>query len=100
MGPLDPNAVQNLLNERDSTDDLPLGITRYQAQKTSAIILAGLDGHTAYSEASATVAKYLQTLALEAFPGNIHTPQSSLQLWKIIDDLPWPAPGPPAEQPS
>ena len=100
MGPLDPDEMQKLLTERDSTDDLPLGITRYQAQKSAAIILAALDGHAAYAEASATVAKYLQTLALEAFPGNHRTPQSSTQLWKILDELPWPAPGPPEEQPS
>lgn len=96
----DPDEFQHFLNERDSDDDLPIGITRYQAQKSAAIILAGIDGHTAYLEASATVARYLQTLALEAIPTEIHRTQDSAHFWRIIDELPWPAPGAPTAQPS
>lgn len=75
-------------------------MTRYQAQKCAAIIMAGLAGHTTYAEATARVGQYLQAIALDALPKNAHrTAPTSDQLWQILDGLPWPAPGHPAKQP-
>lgn len=96
---MDPDEYQELLNGRDEVDSVPVGMTRYQAQKCAAIIMAGCDGHTMYTEATATVARYLQALALDVLPGNTGTTLTSGQLWLILDDLPWPAPGAPAQQP-
>ena len=100
MGTMDPNGYQELLNGRDEVDNVPVGMARYQAQKCAAIIMAGLAGHTSYAEATATVAQYLQAIALDALPKNAHrTSRTSAQLWQTLDALPWPAPGHPAKQP-
>jgi hypothetical protein len=100
MGALDPEKYQELLNAHDELDNVPVKMTGYHAQKCAAIITAGHDGHAAYSEATATVARYLQALALDTLPENTRTPTGSAALWQILDDLPWPAPGPPAQQPT
>ncbi|WP_411731944.1 hypothetical protein [Paeniglutamicibacter sp.] len=61
MGALDPDKYQELLNARDELDDVPVSITRHQAQKCAAIITAGQAGqagqagHTAYAEATDVV---------------------------------------------
>lgn len=96
MGTMDPNGYQELFNGRDEVDSVPVGMARYQAQKCAAIIMAG---HASYAEATALVAQYLQAIALDVFPGNAHPTRPSGRLWKILDDLPWPAPGVPAKQP-
>lgn len=75
-------------------------MSRYQAQKCAAIITAGQAGHTTYVEATATVARFLQALALDLTPGMSRTAVGSAALWQALDELPWPAPGPPADQPS
>ncbi|MFF5794503.1 hypothetical protein ACFY5D_20870 [Paeniglutamicibacter sp. NPDC012692] len=100
MGPLDPNQYQELLAGRDVLDDAPVNLSRYQAQKCAAILTAGQAGHTTYAEATDTVARFLQALALDLLPGMSRTPVDSAALWQTLDDLPWPAPGPPAAQPS
>lgn len=100
MGTMDPDGYQKLLNAHDELDNIPVHLTRHQAQKCAAIISDGHDGHAAYAEATVTVAKYLQALALDMLPGIAHTPNDSVTLWQILEDLPWPAPGPPAAQPS
>lgn len=100
MGILDPDKYQELLAEPDELDNIPVHLTRHQAQKCAAIITAGQDGHTAYAEATVTVAKYLQALALDELPGISRTTNDSATLWQILDELPWPAPGPPKGQPS
>lgn len=46
-----------------------------------------------------TVAKYLQALSLEVLPGISRTATDSATLWQILDDLPWPTAGSPAQQP-
>lgn len=100
MGPLDPDEYQLLLAGRDEPDDAPVNLTRYQAQKCAAILTAGQAGHTTYAEATDTVARFLQALALDLMPGISRTTVGSAALWQVLDDLPWPAPGPPAGQPS
>lgn len=100
MEPLDPDEYQALLNANDELDDVPVRLSRYQAQKCAAIIAAGQDGHAAYAEATVTVTQYLQALALDELPGISRTAIDSATLWQILDDLPWPMPGPPADQPS
>ncbi|MDQ0093061.1 hypothetical protein [Paeniglutamicibacter psychrophenolicus] len=100
MGTLDPDKYQELLNAHDELDNVPVRLTRHQAQKCAAIIAAGQDGHTAYAEATVTVAKYLQALALDVLPGISLTEKDGAALWQILEDLPWPAPGPPAQQPT
>lgn len=100
MGPLDPDEYQKLLAEHSEQDDAPVRISRYQAQKCAAIITAGQNGHTIYLEATDTVARYLQALALELLPEITHSTVASAELWKILDELPWPIPGPPKDQPS
>lgn len=57
-------------------------------------------GHPAYAEASDAVARFLQTLALDLLPGMSLTPVGSAALWQALDDLPWPEPGLPKDQPS
>lgn len=99
MGTLDPDKYQELLNAPDELDNIPVHLTRHQAQKCAAIITAGHEGHVAYDEATVTVAKYLQALALDMLPG-ISRATDSATLWQIIEDVPWPMPGPPAAQPS
>lgn len=99
MGPLDPDEYQELLAGRDEQDDVPVAMSRYQAQKCAAILTAGQAGHTTYLEATDTVARYLQALALDTMPGMSRTAVDSAALWQTLDDLPWPAPGPPARQP-
>lgn len=100
MGALDPDKYQELLNARDELDDVPVSITRHQAQKCAAIITAGQAGHGAYAEATDVVARYLQALALDVLPGTARIPTGSAALWQLLEDLPWPAPGPPADQPA
>lgn len=100
MGTLDPDKYQKLLNTHDELDQVPVHLTRHQAQKCAAIISAGQEGHAAYTEATVTVAKYLQALALDMLPGISRTANDSATLWQILEDLPWPAPGTPAAQPS
>lgn len=100
MGPLDPDEYQELLAGHDETDDAPVRLTRYQAQKCAAILTAGQAGHTSYAEATDTVARFLQALALDLLPGMSRTAVGSAALWQALDELPWPAPGPPAGQPS
>ncbi|GAA3325926.1 hypothetical protein [Paeniglutamicibacter sulfureus] len=100
MGILDPDKYQGLLNAPDELDNIPVHLTRHQAQKCAAIVTAGHDGHAAYAEATVTVAKYLQALALDELPGLSRTAADSATLWQILDDLPWPVPGPPADQAS
>ncbi|KAA0977181.1 hypothetical protein FQ154_09810 [Paeniglutamicibacter gangotriensis] len=100
MGTLDPDKYQALLNAHDELDDVPVRMTRHQAQKCAAILTAGQDGHATYAEATLTVAEYLQALALDELPGISRTDTDSATLWQILEDLPWPAPGPPAVQPS
>ncbi|MET0872427.1 MAG: hypothetical protein ABWX63_04940 [Paeniglutamicibacter terrestris] len=99
MGTLDPDKYQKLLAEPDELDNVPVHLTRHQAQKCAAIITAGQDGHAAYAEATSTVANFLQALALDMLPGISRTVTDSDTLWQILDDLPWPVPGPPAAQP-
>ncbi|MFJ6415407.1 hypothetical protein [Paeniglutamicibacter sp. NPDC091659] len=96
---MDPDKYQALLNERDEHDDVAVGMSRYQAQKCAAIIAAGQAGHTAYAEATATVARYLRALALDALTGTTRSSAGSDELWQVLDDLPWPRPGRPATQP-
>jgi hypothetical protein len=74
---MEPNEYQELLSGRDDVDNDPVGMTRYQAQKCAAIILAGRAGHTTYAEATATVAQYLQAIALDVLPGNTRPARSS-----------------------
>lgn len=100
MGILDPDKYQELLAEPDELDNIPVHLTRHQAQKCAAIITAGHEDHASYTEATATVAQYLQALALDMLPGISRTATDSATLWQILDDLPWPMPGPPAVQPS
>lgn len=100
MGPLDPDEYQKLLTGHDELDNAPVQLTRYQAQKCAGIITAGLDGHTAYQDQSANVARFLQTAALEAGGVPSALTQSARELWQILDDLPWPTPGPPTTQPT
>ena len=100
MGPLEPDEYQELLAGRDEPDDALVGLTRYQAQKCAAILTAGQDGHTSYAEATDTVARFLQALALDLLPGMSRTAVGSAALWQALDELPWPAPGPPKGQPS
>ena len=100
MGPLDPDQYQELLTGRYEPDDAPVTLTRYQAQKCAAILTAGQAGHTTYVEATDTVARYLQALALDLMPGMSRTAVGSAALWQALDELPWPAPGPPKGQPS
>lgn len=102
MGSLDPDEYQRLLAGRDEQDDSPVRLTRYQAQKCAAILTAGQAGqagHTSYAEATDTVARLLQALALDLTPGTSRTAVGSAALWQVLDDLPWPAPGSPAQQP-
>lgn len=99
MGPLDPDEYQELLTGHDETDDAQVNLTRYQAQKCAAILTAGQAGHTTYAEATDTVARFLQALALDLTPGMSRTTAGSAALWQALDDLPWPALGPPARQP-
>lgn len=100
MGPLDPDEYQKLLSGHDELDGTPVNLTRYQAQKCAAILTAGQAGHTSYLEATDTVARFLQALALDMMPGMSRTAVGSAALWQALDDLPWPAPGPPKGQPS
>lgn len=100
MGALDPDKYQELLNARDELDDVPVSITRHQAQKCATIITAGQAGHTAYTEATDVVARDLQAIAVEVLPGTSRIPTGSAALWRILEDLQWPAPGPPADQAS
>ncbi|MCV9996549.1 hypothetical protein OIU93_19990 [Paeniglutamicibacter sp. ZC-3] len=100
MGSLDPDDYQDLLNVRNELDNVPVHLTRYQAQKCAATITAGQAGHIAYAEATSTVVKYLQALALDELPGISRTATDSATLWEILDELPWPAPGPPKGQSS
>ncbi|WP_411730941.1 hypothetical protein [Paeniglutamicibacter sp.] len=99
MGTLGPDEYQELLNAHDELDNLLVHLTRHQAQKCAAILTAGQEGHAAYAEATVTVAKYLQSLALDELPGISRTATDRDTLWQILDDLPWPAPGPPADRP-
>ena len=99
MGTLDPDQYEALLNASDELDNIPVHLTRHQAQKCAAILTAGQDGHAAYTEATVTVAKYLQALSLEVLPGISRTATDSATLWQILDDLPWPTAGSPAQQP-
>lgn len=99
MGPLDPDDYQNLLAGHDGPDDAPVKLTRYQAQKCAAILTAGQAGHTTYLEATDTVARFLQALALDLMPGMSRTAVGSAALWQALDDLPWPVSGSPARQP-
>lgn len=96
---MDPDKYQELLNERDNADDLPAGVSRYQAKKCAAIILAGLDGHTTYLEETRNVARFLQAAAFEGGEISGTLPRSADGLWRDLDALPWPAPGRPASQP-
>lgn len=96
---MDPDEFQELLTTHDELDEAPVDLTRYQAQKCAAILTAGQAGHTTYAEATDTVARYLQALALEIMPGISRSAAGSAALWKVLDDLPWPAPGSPARQP-
>lgn len=100
MGPLDPDEYQKMLARDEELDDAPVQLTRYQAQKCAAILTAGQAGHTTYAEATDTVARYLQALALDLAPGMSRTAVGSAALWQVLDDLPWPAPGSPKGQPS
>lgn len=100
MGALDPDKYQELLDARDEQDDVSVHLSRHQAQKCAAVITAGIDGHAAYAEATPTVARYLQALALDVLPGTARIPAGSVALWRILEDLPWSVPGPPADQPS
>lgn len=100
MTRVDPDEFQAMLNERGDVDNVPLGMTRYQAQKCSAIIMAGQAGHISYIEASTTVAHYLRAIALDGVRESSQMPSDSETLWQFLDRLPWPRPGPPAEQPS
>lgn len=100
MGPLDPDEYQKLLAGHDELDDAPVQLTRYQAQKCACILTAGQDGHTTYLDATDTVARFLQALALDLTPGMSRTEVGSAELWQILEELPWPAPGPPKAQPS
>ena len=100
MGTLDPDDYQELLNTHDELDNVPVHLTRHQAQKCAAILTAGQAGHTAYAEATVTVAKYPQALALDQLPGISRTATDSATLWQVPGDLPWPTPGAPAQQPT
>ncbi|MFF5794610.1 hypothetical protein ACFY5D_21410 [Paeniglutamicibacter sp. NPDC012692] len=100
MGPLDPDDYQELLAGHGEQDDVPVALSRYQAQKCAAILAAGQAGHTTYVEATDTVARFLQALALDLTPGMSRTAVGSAALWQTLDDLPWPASGPPKVQPS
>lgn len=97
---LDPDKFQAMLNERDALDDTVVGLTRYQAQKCAAIIMAGHAGHISYAEASTTVAHYLRAIAFDEPQESSQLPRNSSKLWQVLEDLPWPRPGPPAEQPN
>lgn len=79
---------------------MPPTLSSHQAQYCAAILMAGEAGHPAYAEAADTVARFLQTLALDLLPGIGRTPVGSAALWQALDELPWPAPGPPTDQPS
>ena len=100
MGPLDPDEYQKLLAGHDETDDAPVRLTRYQAQKCAAILTAGQAGHTSYAEATTTVARFLQAVALDLMPGMNRIEVGGAALWHALDDLPWPAPGSPKGQPT
>ena len=63
------------------------------------MINAGLDGHTVYAEATRTVARFLQASAMEADAGLGIMLPSAAELWRDIDELPWPLHGGPAPQP-
>nr|WP_176704692.1 hypothetical protein [Arthrobacter sp.]AXV46312.1 hypothetical protein pA40H1_p25 [Arthrobacter sp.] len=99
MTRVDPDEFQAILNERDDFDNVTVGMTRYQAQKCAAIIMAGQAGHTSYTEASITVAHYLRAIALDGVRETSQVPSHRDTLWQFLDHLPWPRPGPPAEQP-
>lgn len=92
---MDPEKYQELLSARDDTDGLPARVTRYQATKCAAIILAGLDGHLTYAQETRSVALFLQAAAFEAGMVAGLLPRSAGELWRHLDALPWPAPGRP-----
>nr|WP_176705542.1 hypothetical protein [Arthrobacter sp.]AXV46662.1 hypothetical protein pA58H3_p47 [Arthrobacter sp.] len=96
----DPDEFQAMLNERDDIDLIAVDMSRFQAQKCAAIIMAGQAGHTSYTEASTTVAHYLRAIALDGVRKSSQMPSNSDDLWQLLEHLPWPRSGPPAEQPS
>lgn len=100
MGSLDPDEYQRLLAGHDELDDAPVRMTRFQAQKCAAILTAGQVGHITYLEATDTVARFLQALAMDLLPGMSRTAVGSAALWQVLDDLPWPLASRPKVQPS
>lgn len=92
---LDPEKYQELLSARDKADDLPAGVSRYQANKCAAIILAGIDGHLTYAQETRNVALFLQVAAFESGAVAGSLPRSAEDLWRQLEALPWPAPGRP-----
>ena len=96
---MDPLDRQDLFNERHEGDGAPVAVNHFQAMKCAAVIQAGLDGHTVYAEASRTVARFLQASAMEADAGYDIMRPTAAELWRDIDDLPWPLHGGPAPQP-
>ena len=95
---MDPFERQGYLNECHEGDGALVAVTHFQAMKCAAIITAGLDGHTVYAEASRTVARFLQASAMEADAGHGIMWPSAAELWRDIDELPWPLQGGPAPQ--
>lgn len=99
MSDVDPMERQDFLNERHEGDGGRVAVTHFQAMKCAAIITAGLDGHTAYAEATRTVARFLQASAMQADAGYDIMRPTAAELWRDIDGLPWPAHGGPTPQP-
>lgn len=98
MGALDPDKYQELLAEPDELDNLPIEVSRYQAKKCAAIIMAGLEGHITYAEETKNVARFLHAAGFEAGGAPFGTlPRTADDLWQELNALPWPLPGPPKD---
>lgn len=82
-------------------DQLPVPLTVLQAQKIVAIVSAGRQGHQVYADATAIALDFLEASALEALQGthvDVRLARGSAELWEVLDELPWPVPGPPRPQ--
>lgn len=98
MGTLDPDKYQELLSAHDELDNVPVRLTRYQAQKCAAIISAGRDGHLTYAEETKNVARFFQAIAFEAGGQPFGTlSRIADDIWRELNDLPWPQPGLPKD---
>lgn len=84
-------------------DDLPVTLTMLQVRKILLIISAGQRGHLVYQEATDKAVAFLETAANETLRDNglidIQMTRTAADIWRELDELPWPIPGPPQTQP-